>query len=225
MEIPEKVREYIKKGGILVELYFDFSIVMPDAESREKMWKVFGKPSEEVIQQSAGFARKHIYEIAQQHPPEKWLEEVEKKKEEVRKELEEHLTNVAAGFAQSFIADLVKKEKIWFGVADINPPIWEGETLSNYAVVTLVFRKFSGLVETVALYHPAGIEIIEPEYLELDVGEVQDALNKLSKIVYETKLNMLTEEKKRELLKAYKQREEIGKRVRERVLHRDQRTG
>ncbi len=163
--MDEKIKQYVKQGGIFAELYFDFHLI----------------------------------------------KNIDKDK----------LIDVATGFSTDLINSLVDKEWIYFGVAEIEPPIEDENGISTYAKLTILFRNFRTMLLTIAEFNPVGIEILAPETVELDVGSLQEALNDLSKLIYETKFNMLTKEKQRELLKAYKLRESIGKRVRERVLKRD----
>ena len=157
MDAMEKLNEYIKKGAVLVDAYFDLHARDP-----------------------------------------------------------EQLKNVATGFS----AKIVKEEGVLYGISEIEEPLKEGDVYSTYAKVRLLLSSPGALMKLVARYNPVGLEILKPEgNLEIDQGDFIDALLFISKVIFDLKYGyyekIASPEKKRQLLTLFKNRELLGKKLRE----------
>lgn len=153
-----EIREYVNKGGILVEMIFDFHIKTDNVDD---------------------------------------------------------VKGIATEFCNDFINTNISNGNIYFAVAEVETPEKGENYTSTYAKITILFKSFQELLQTVINYNPVSIEIlaIKNDKLEIDVGSLQDVLNEVSKQVYDIKTMMLTDDKKKELEEIYRKRLEKGKRI------------
>ncbi len=134
---------------------------------------------------------------------------------------EEKLKNLATGFVNDLISDLLNKGYIIFGVGEIEPVEKNGEYFSTYTKLTILFKDVYKLILTVGEYNPIGIEILRPDQINIDVGNFQECLLDLSKMIYQAKLDMMSDQARMKLKDVLKYREEKGKLIRKNVQDRN----
>ncbi|MCS7122805.1 MAG: hypothetical protein NZ908_02530 [Candidatus Micrarchaeota archaeon] len=122
---------------------------------------------------------------------------------------------LATSFCNDFINDALSRGIIYFGVAEIEPPERNDEYVSTYAKLTLLFKSLPSLITTVINYNPVALEIIQmkDDKITIEIGNLQDMLNEISREVFDIKTNMITETRRRELEKIYRARLEKGKEI------------
>lgn len=127
----------------------------------------------------------------------------------------EDVKNIATAFCDDFINNNLANGNIYFAIAEVETPEKGEKYSSTYANIKILFKSFQGLLQTVINYNPVSIEIlaIKNDKLEIDMGDLQDILNEVSKQVFDIKAMMLTDDKRKEIQEIYKKRLEKGKRL------------
>lgn len=127
----------------------------------------------------------------------------------------EDAKSLATSFCNDFINDALDRGIIYFGVAEIEPPEANEGYVSTYAKLTLLFKSLPALMNTVINYNPVAVEVLQvkDDKVIIDVGNLQDMLNQISRDVFDIKMNMISEEKRRELERIYRARLERGKEI------------
>ncbi|MFA4946526.1 MAG: hypothetical protein WC607_03265 [Candidatus Micrarchaeia archaeon] len=120
----------------------------------------------------------------------------------------------------SFVGNLSKEEGMLYCKGEVDAPIkGEDGVWSSNAEVRVLTKALHILVYVCFRYGPIGVEIEKPSKFELATGDVQGILldvsklaNDYSKYIFE---QVLSEEKKGELLKIMDARAEEGRKMRE----------
>ncbi len=130
----------------------------------------------------------------------------------------ENLKNTLVGF----IAKLKDQFGVRYVYGEIDEPIKSDELWSTSAEVKILTVDFRSLVRLCVAYAPIGIEILKPSKPELKVPELQSMLLDISATFSEMNQSIITkvlnESEKKEFDKKMAHRAEIGKKLMERVV-------
>lgn len=82
------------------------------------------------------------------------------------------------------IEDLLKKDKV-FTIYNIRKaePMQDGEYYSSFLEANLTARDFRAITHLMFYYAPVAIEVLKPEKIELNAGDLQEALVDMSELI------------------------------------------
>lgn len=83
------------------------------------------------------------------------------------------------------ITETIKKEDVFtiYDIVEANP-IQQEEHYSSYLDINLSVKDFHALMKLMFLYGPNSVEVIKPNKLEFEAGELQDGLILISDVVH-----------------------------------------
>lgn len=115
-----------------------------------------------------------------------------------------------------FVSRLTKEPGVVFAYGEIDAPIeMDNGVYSTSVEVRALTKDMRTLAALCLKYIPAGVEILRPHQLKMDIGEMQSILLDLASYAFNmTQLLLskgLTDAQKAELARRLKKREEIGK--------------
>jgi len=117
-----------------------------------------------------------------------------------------------------FVTRVTKEPGVVFAYGEIDAPIELDDGVYSTSVeVRALTRDVRTLVALCLKYVPAGVEILRPHQIKMDIGNLQNILIDISSYAFNMTNALLrkgfTEEQKRELARRLKKREELGRRL------------
>jgi len=124
-----------------------------------------------------------------------------------------------------FVARINKEPGVVFSVGEIDEPVEYGDEFITSAEVKVLTKSFATLVNLCMQFSPFGVEIMQPETIKLEMGEAQNLLLYVSQTGYNFSKyiveKVLSPDEREVLMKKFKVREEMGKKLREKDGKKD----